>query len=58
MSLTHDYLAGYWAREYSQISTTISNQGSILPVYIINTYGLIGKPFNMTGDYLILPHNP
>jgi len=53
MSITHDYLSGYWAKQYPEIPISISNQGSILPVYLYNSYGLIGKPFNMLQDYLV-----
>lgn len=49
MSLTHDY----WAQNTSWIKNTGGmTQISIVPAYIYNTYGLIGKPFNMLGDYL------
>jgi hypothetical protein len=52
MSLTHDPLANYLAKNYPQIPTLITNQGTIIPAYIYNTYGLIGKPVNMAIDYL------
>ena len=50
MSLTHDPLAGYLEKQYPNIPTEIGNQGTIIPAYIFNSYGLIGKPVNMLID--------
>ena len=55
MSLTHDPLANYLARNYPAISTLITNQSTIPFAYIYNTYGLIGKPINTFIDYLQTP---
>ncbi len=50
-ALTHDKLASYLEQKYPNTPTPITNQGTILPAYIVNTYGLIGKPVNNVIDY-------
>jgi filamentous hemagglutinin len=47
MSLTHDN----WAQIQLIKDHPLANPVTILPAYIYNSYGLIGKPFNMLEDY-------
>ena len=55
MSLTHDNFAGQLKKNYPEIPALITNQGTIIPAYIINSYGLIGKPINDFIEYLQTP---
>ena len=55
-ALTHDKLASDLEQSYPNTSTLITNQGTIIPAYIVNTYGLIGSPINHAYDYLF--NNP
>lgn len=55
MSLTHDNIAGQLKKNYPEIPTLITNQVTIIPAYIINSYGLIGKPINDFIEYLQTP---
>ena len=46
MSISHDKLAGDLKKQYPKVPEFFTNQTTIVPAYIINSYGLIGKPIN------------
>lgn len=46
MSLTHDFIV----QNTPSLQSVPNNQFSIIPAYLYNTYGLIGKPINMAID--------